>query len=111
MSTRNVLSSPRTVLCALLALCACKTSKDNTTNPSASADPSRVERAQITSEVTAKAEVVAVNPATRIIALRREDGSLFQVMAGQDVRNFAQIKRSEERRVGKERRYRWWRDH
>src|SRR5262245_66534449 len=110
MCTLDVVSSPRLVLCALLALCACNSSKD-ATNPSASADPSRVERAQITSEVTAKAEVVAVNPATRIIALRREDGSLFQVMAGQDVRNFAQIKRSEERRVGKERRYRWWRDH
>ena len=98
MSTLSVFSSTRLALCVLLALCACKSNKD-ATKPSGSADQGRVERAQLTSEFTAKAEVVAVNPSTRIIALRREDGSLFQVMAGQDVRNFAQIAAGDTLRV------------
>lgn len=97
MSTPNVLSSTRLVVCALLALCACKSTKD-ATQPGA-ADPNRAERAQITNEVTAMAEVVAVNPTTRIVALRREDGSLFQVKAGQEVRNFAQIAAGDTLRV------------
>ena len=96
MLTRNVITPTRTVLCALLALGACKTSKD-TTQPTA--DPNRVERAQLTNELTATAEVVAVVPASRIVALRREDGSLFQVKAGPDVRNFAQIAAGDTLRV------------
>ena len=96
MSTLNVFPSARLVLCSLLALCACKTSKDTTPG---SADPDRVEKAQITNEVTAKAEVVAVNPTTRIIALRREDGTLFQVVAGPEMRNFAQIAAGDTLRV------------
>jgi hypothetical protein len=100
MSTSNVISSTRMTLCALLVLCACKsTPKEPTTQPAAAVDPNRVERAQITSELTAKAEVVAVNPTTRIIALRSEDGSLFQVMAGQEVRNFGQIAAGDTLRV------------
>ncbi len=90
MPTSSVFSSTRIALCALLALCACGTSKE-TTQSSAQAAPKRAEHAQLTNVLTATAEVVAVNPTTRIIALRREDGSLFQVLAGQDVRNFAQI--------------------
>jgi hypothetical protein len=98
MSTPRVFSSTRLVLCALLALCACKTSKD-ANNPSGSADQNRVERAELTNEFTAMAEVVALSPTTRIITLRRDDGSMFQVKAGQDVRNFAQIKAGDMLRV------------
>ncbi|HEU4419321.1 MAG TPA: hypothetical protein VFT55_10305, partial [Planctomycetota bacterium] len=82
----------------LLAMCACKTTKD-ATQPAGSADPNRVERAELTNELTATAEVVAVNPTKRIIALRREDGSLFEVKAGQDMRNFAQIAAGDTLRV------------
>lgn len=90
MSTTSVFSSTRIVLGALLALGACSTTSEPTPPP-APAEYKRVEHAQLTNVLTATAEVVAVNPTTRVIALRREDGSLFQVLAGQDVRNFAQI--------------------
>ena len=98
MSTLTVFSPSRLAICGLLALCACKTSKEPT-QPSGTADPDRVERAQITNDVTAKAEVVTVSPTTRIITLRREDGTLFQIMAGQEVRNFAQIAAGDTLRV------------
>ena len=98
MSTSSVFSSTRIVLGALLALCACSTTNEPTA-PAAHAEYKRVEHAQLTNVLTATAEVVAVNPTTRIIALRREDGSLFQVLAGQDVRNFAQITAGDKLRV------------
>lgn len=97
MISLDICSKTLLGLGVLLALCGCKTTKD-ATQPG-SADPNRVERAQLTNELTAMAEVVAVDPATRIIALRREDGSLFQVKAGPDVRNFAQIAAGDTLRV------------
>ena len=48
-------------------------------------------RAEISNEFTATAEVAAIAPAERAVTLRREDGSLFVVQAGEGVRNFAQI--------------------
>jgi hypothetical protein len=47
--------------------------------------------AEITTDVTAQAAVVTVDKATRLITLRREDGKMFTVEAGPEVRNFDQI--------------------
>ena len=67
------------LLGALLALGACQTS------------PTPPEPTEISNIVTATAEVVTLEPAQRLLTLRREDGILFDVYAGEAVRNFDQI--------------------
>lgn len=42
--------------------------------------------------LTASASVVAVDPASRVITIKTEDGDVVDVTAGEQVRNFAQIK-------------------
>lgn len=84
MSIRTV---PTLLLGALLALGACN-SNPPPAQPSAQFGP---KQARITSELTANAQVVAVDPAARLVTLRREDSSLFQLRCGEGVRNFAQI--------------------
>jgi hypothetical protein len=42
--------------------------------------------------VTATATVVAVDPATRVVTLKTDDGDVIDVTVGEDIRNFAQIK-------------------
>jgi Cu/Ag efflux protein CusF len=42
--------------------------------------------------VKATATVTAIDAANRVITLKREDGTTFNVTAGEEVRNFAQIK-------------------
>jgi len=69
----------------VLALGACNSSG------SSSASSTAPNRAQLNNEIVAKAKVTAVDPAARLITLRREDGSLFRVLAGEAVRNFDQI--------------------
>ena len=49
------------------------------------------DRAQLNNEIKVTAKVTAVDPGQRLITLRREDGSLFRVVAGEAVRNFDQI--------------------
>lgn len=70
-------------LLAVLALVACQ----STGQPSAAADP----QARVSQELTATAQVVAIDPARRCLTLRREDGRLVDVCAGEAVRNFDQI--------------------
>ena len=41
---------------------------------------------------TATAQVVGIDPATRVISIKTEDGKVTDVKAGEDIRNFAQIK-------------------
>lgn len=84
----SVRLSASALLATLLLLCACKSHDGAETSAAPSAAPSR---ASITNEVTATAEVVALDAGTRTVTLRREDGSTMQVKAGADVRNFAQI--------------------
>jgi hypothetical protein len=96
MQTTRMSSSSRlsasAFLATLLLLGACKsqeTAEASAAPPAASSTaPSR---ASITNEVTATAQVVAVDAGTRMVTLRREDGSTMQVKAGEAVRNFAQI--------------------
>jgi hypothetical protein len=49
------------------------------------------ESAEVTQEISASATVVAVDPATRLITLRDDQGGTLTVQAGPQVRNFAQI--------------------
>ena len=49
------------------------------------------DRAEISNEISASAVVVAVDAASRLVTLRREDGSVFDILAGENVRNFEQI--------------------
>jgi hypothetical protein len=79
-----------TLFGALLLLAACKSSEPAPKQPEKAATP-RSERAQISNDCVATAEVVAVDPSKRLVTLRREDGSLIQIKAGEEVRNFAQI--------------------
>src|SRR5688572_30023195 len=114
MLTRNSSASPRPLpgacLGALLALCACNTPQSTpeqptaktaepTAPPSASGEAGRTQGALLMSELSATAKVVSVDAATRLIALRREDGGLLQVKAGPEVRNFGQIAAGDTLRV------------
>lgn len=95
----------------VLALCACKSepeAQSTSTQPKTTASPAPTQTAQtapapqkaeIVNEFTAAAQVVAVAPETRSITLRREDGTLFDVRAGDEVRNFDQIAAGDELRV------------
>jgi hypothetical protein len=90
----------------LIGLAACQgtgnTSASNTTagttKPAAStgAAPAPVE---LSNELTATSQVTAIDKATRLVTLRREDGNLFQVLCGADVRNFDQIAAGDTLRV------------
>jgi hypothetical protein len=48
-------------------------------------------RVDLSADLTAKAAVVSVDKATRMVTLRKEDGSTLTVQAGPAVRNFDQI--------------------
>ena len=74
------------VLAALLVLGGCESSK-----PKPAPAPPRVERAQISEQLVATVEVVAIENPARIITLRREDGLQFRVKCGSEVRNYDQI--------------------
>ena len=101
--TRNFTASTL-ALVALLALGACKsddTAEAAPVAPAASEKPAapRTAQAQLTESHQATAEVTAVDKATRMITLRREDGQLFEVKATSEVRNFEQIAVGDQLRV------------
>lgn len=56
------------------------------------ATPEAPTQVQISDEVAAKVNVLAVNKATRELTLERTDGSPVVVVAGPEVRNFDQIR-------------------
>lgn len=87
---------------ALLALGACKSEEvstsptpstsSNTAKPASTSKPaSQHDRAEISNDYTANAAVVGVRAADRVVTLRREDGTSFDVQCGPAVRNFDQI--------------------
>lgn len=71
----------------LLMLGACQ-NKEPAPQPASPVAPTH---ATISNEFSATAEVATVDAKTRVVTLRREDGSLMQVKCGEAVRNFAQI--------------------
>lgn len=72
---------------ALLMLGACQSQEP----AQQAASPDAPTHATISNEFSATAAVVAVDAKTRVVTLRREDGSLVPVKCGEDVRNFDQI--------------------
>jgi hypothetical protein len=72
---------------AMLALVGCKSTESDATGT----DTSTPERVEISNEVSAEAEVTAVEREARIVTLKREDGTLFKLTVGQAARNFDQI--------------------
>lgn len=87
MRNNVVMSSNRpllgSLLGALLLLGACQSND--------SAQTSEPLKASLAHQATISAKVVSVDSATRVLTLRRLDGTLFEVRAGEAVRNFAQI--------------------
>lgn len=71
----------------LISLGGCKSPQSGSAAP---AQPAKTS-AQISNELTATAEVRAVEREHRVVTLRREDGSLFALQVGPAARNFDQI--------------------
>ena len=78
---------------ALLALGACKSGETSSepAKPASAKAVSAPQRAEIANDYTATASVVGIREAERIVTLRREDGTSFDVQCGPAVRNFDQI--------------------
>jgi len=86
MSIRHVARATPAALGLLLAVCGCASDYGSTSTTSRSLAP-----VEIINEITATAEVTSIDATTRLVTLRREDGNLFQIVAGPEVRNFDQI--------------------
>jgi hypothetical protein len=80
---------------ALVVLVGCKSSESQSAAP----DPNAPQSVEITDEITAVSEVRAVDRATRIVTLQREDGTMFDLQVGQVARNFDQITVGDQVRV------------
>lgn len=79
---------------SLLLAAACQSGESRPLPP-----PPQSQRAQLSNEFTATAQVTALASAERSLTLRREDGTLFDVQAGEAVRNFDQIEVGDTLRV------------
>jgi hypothetical protein len=100
-STASFHTSRSILLAALLALgaAACKSSSDASSTNAPQAASQSAGRVDLSNDLTATAQVTAVNAVDRVITLRREDGKLFTVQAGPEVRNFNQIAAGDTLRV------------
>jgi len=87
MSSRFAFFARALVPASLLLVAACQ-SNSSTKPPS---PPPAGQKAEISSEFTASAEVTAIAPAERMVTLRREDGVLLDLQVGEGVRNFDQV--------------------
>jgi hypothetical protein len=83
---------------ALLGLAGCQSTNSGTTSSSSSSPDGST--ARISQEKSATAAVVAVDKGRRCVTLRSEDGRLFEVVCGAEVRNFDQITAGDTLRVG-----------
>lgn len=72
---------------ALLVAGGCKSGETRPPTP----PPASLQRAQISSEFTASAQVTALESSDRKLTLRREDGSMLELQVGAGVRNYDQI--------------------
>jgi hypothetical protein len=85
-SARPILLTALMTLAALGAAC-----KSASSNPTPAAAPQQAGRVDLSNDLTAKAAVISVDKASRLVTLRKEDGSTLTVQAGPAVRNFDQI--------------------
>jgi len=92
VNTRQRLRAAMPLHCALFAaalIAGCAASPEA---PRQAKTPEAPRQAKISDEVVAEASVLAVDAATRELTLKRADGTRVVVVAGPEVRNFAQIK-------------------
>ncbi len=88
MHIRPALLIPYRLLPALLVgQAACQSQQTDLPAP----PPPLGQKARVTNEFEASAQVVSIEPAERRVTLRREDGSEFALGLGENVRNFEQI--------------------
>ncbi|TAH36000.1 MAG: hypothetical protein EYC70_12190 [Planctomycetota bacterium] len=80
-------------LCALFSLGSCQSGH------SESPPPPQMGPVRLTNEFQAVAEVVAIERDQRLVTLRRADGSLFVVRAGDGVRNLDQVAVGDDLRI------------
>jgi hypothetical protein len=73
--------------CTLIALIGCKSTESDATG----ADSAPPKSAEISQELTAVAQVTAIDRDTRVVTLKREDGTLFTLTVGNAARNFDQL--------------------
>jgi hypothetical protein len=94
---RSITSRTLTTLFAgaMFALAGCKSTDSN----AAATATSTPDRAEISEEITAVAEVTAIEREARVVTLKREDGGLFKLGVGQAARNFDQIAVGDKLRV------------
>jgi len=85
------------LLLPALWLGACKSPTATATAPST--DTAAGASTEVAQELTATAQIVALDPAARLVTLRSEDGRLRQVRTGETVRNFDQLKIGDTLRV------------
>jgi hypothetical protein len=97
MSLRHApVSFSALALGALLGLSACASETKTTAGTAKAGGPLA---AEISNEMTATAEVVAVDKTQRLVTLRGDDGRMVEVLASDAVRNFDQIKAGDTLRV------------
>jgi len=87
---------------ALVALVACSSESSHTAAkaaPAAATASSAGTHAQISDQLSATATVVALDKAQRLVTLRGDDGRVFQIKAGDEVRNFDQVKVGDQLKV------------
>jgi hypothetical protein len=83
---RNLVLAPAVVLATLATLGLAAFAQTKTTE---SSEPGKVASL---STVTAKAQIVGLDPANRIVTLKGDKGSVFDLVAGDEVKNFDQLK-------------------
>jgi hypothetical protein len=100
MRTLRHAAAASTLGLLFLASCAGPKAEAGTSGSTAAmAETRTLTPVDLSNEITATADVTAVDKGTRVVTLRREDGSMFQVLAGSEVRNFDQIKAGDKLRV------------
>jgi hypothetical protein len=86
----------------LVALAACASESSHTAvkaAPAGTTVSSAGTHTQISDQLSATATVVALDKAQRLVTLRGDDGRVFQIKAGDEVRNFDQIAVSDQLKV------------
>lgn len=104
MRTLRPAAAAASVLGLLLAGCSGTTTTTGTASTTTANPPTTTARTtptpvELTNEITSTSQVIGVDKVGRLVTLRREDGSLFQVLAGVEVRNFDQIAAGDTLRV------------
>ena len=104
MRTLRHAAAAASVLGLLLAGCSSTANTAPSTDDTGKASTTTTARTtpmpvELTNEITSTSQVIGVDKIGRLVTLRREDGSLFQVLAGVEVRNFDQIAAGDTLRV------------